>query len=146
MEPRIQKSEKKQNVFYILNWSRLIEADRHEIMRNVPSVSGIFELYYQDIKKQMRLFFVSMAWYGGLRNSIREKTDLEIETDTKRREILEKYKIFFRYSMSDSFGDLKDVLYFFSETYFPDRVLTEDSGRYEGIHVEEVSEDKMISR
>ena len=96
MEPVIKKSVKNKNVFYVLNWSRLIEADRHEIMRSVPSVSGIFELYYKDIKNQMCLFFVSMSWYGGLRNSIREKTDLEIETDKKRREIIEKYDIYFR--------------------------------------------------
>ena len=93
-----------------------MEAERHDIMRNVPAVSGFYELYYQDVKKQLRLFFASIAWYGGLRNAIREKTDLEIETDEKRREIIEKYKIFFRYTASNSFYDLKDVLYFFSET------------------------------
>lgn len=146
MNSVIKKKVKNKNAFYVLNWSKIIEADRHEIMRNVPSVSGIFELYYRDVKKQLRLFFVSISWYGGLRNSIREKTDLEIETDKNRREILEKYKIYFRYSISNSFNDLKDILYFFSETYFPDKVLKGHSGRYDSILVEEVSEDKIISR
>jgi len=146
MEPILQKSVKHNDAFYKLNWSRLAEAERHDIMRIVPSVSGIYELYYQDIKKQLRLFFVSIAWYGGLRNAIREKTDLELEIDKKRREILEKYKCFFRYSVSNSFNDLKDVLFFFSETYFPGRILKDHSDRYENIHVEEVSDDNIISR
>ncbi len=146
MEFILQKSVKNKNVFYILKWSKIAEAERHDIIHHVPSVSGIYELYYQDIKKQLRLFFVSIAWYGGLRNAIREKTDLDIEIDKNRREILEKYKCFFRYSASNSFNDLKDVLFFFTETYFPGRTLKDHSGRYENIHVEEVSEDKIISR
>ncbi|MBN2736968.1 MAG: hypothetical protein JXR70_08315 [Spirochaetales bacterium] len=144
MKALVKKKEKDGSVFYLIQWSSITKADKYDIVRKIPSIPGIYELYYMDEKKKLNLFFFSRAYYGGLRNHIRKTTDAELETDLKRREILQKYDCYYRYSETASFADMSDILYFFSKTYFPDRDF-EHSGRYLDIFVNEVSDDKIVT-
>ncbi len=144
MEPRITKLVDDPDVFYTVYWSRLAKADRYEIVTKVPSMSGIFELYFEDRYKKLNLFHVAKAWYGGLRNWIRKATDPELEEDKERKQLLEKYDCYYRYTMIPSYADMSDVLYFFAATYLPSRHKVVASGRYQNIFVNEVSADKII--
>ena len=123
-----------------------------EVKRYIEDFKGM-NIYYrynlkptnlQDFKKNINLFYFASSWYGGLRNSIRETTDIEIVTDKKRREVLEMYDCYYRYALCNSFGDMQDILYFFSDTYFP-KNDKEHSGRYNNIFVKEDSPDKIVS-
>ena len=66
-----------------MSWSRLRKSDKYEIVKSVPSEAGIYELYYMDEKGKLCLFHVGKSWYGGLRNEIRLRTDVELETDPR---------------------------------------------------------------
>ena len=88
MEAKLAKLVEEPDVYYTVYWSRLQKADRYQIITKVPSVSGIFELYYQDEHKQLNLFHIAKAWYGGLRTGLRKATDPELEDDEIKKEIL----------------------------------------------------------
>lgn len=141
----IQKQTNQDNVYYTIFWSGLKKADKYEIIKSVPSVSGLFELYYMDHKKKLNLFFMAKAWYGGLRNSIRKMTDAELERNPARRQVLQVYDCYYRYTMTNSYQDMSDILYFFSATYFPGKGKTAPSGRYTQIFVQEESPDKIVT-
>ncbi len=145
MEAVIKKETDQNSVFYTVYWSELKKVDKYKIATSVPSVSGIFELYYLDRKKKLNRFFLARAWYGGLRSSLRRRTDTEIENDPARRRVLESYPCYFRYSLSDSYQDMSDILYFFAATYFPGRSFFDPSGRYKNIFVKEISKEKIVT-
>lgn len=143
-EPGVTKIVDGEAAYYTIRWSQLRKTDRHEINRVVPSVSGIYELYYRDATHALRLFHVARAWYGGLRNSIRELTDPELVRNGKHRGFLADHETWYRFAPARSFGDLSDLLFFFAETYFPNERRESPSGRYTDIFVNETSPDKLI--
>ena len=145
METKLLKRQKQQKIYYTIQWSSLIKTDKYEIVKSVPSVTGFYELYYLDKKKTLNLFFMSEAWYGGLRNAIRERTDPEIEKNEARRKILNDFDVYYRYCICSSYPDIKDVVYFFVQTYFPQNTEITGSGRYEEIFVKEISAEKLIN-
>ncbi|UCF96536.1 MAG: hypothetical protein JSV89_15340 [Spirochaetaceae bacterium] len=145
MEARITKLVEISDVYYTVFWSRLQKADRYEIITKVPSVAGIFELYFQDKHKQLNLFHIAKAWYGGLRTALRKATDPELEEDKTKKDILENYDTYYRYTVIPSYADMSDILYFFAATYRPHTHQVVASGRYENIFVNEVSEDKIVT-
>jgi len=137
--------EKEQNVYYNVNWSPLAIADRHEIITKVPSVAGIFEIYWMDESKKLRMFVVGQTNYGGLRSEIRRITDPELcVNDDKAKKILEEKEIWYRYAPTDSAKIMSDVIWFFMSTYFPEKTSVKHSGRYENIFVKESAPDKLI--
>jgi len=145
LEAKVTKLVKVPNVYYTVFWSRLEKADRYKIITKVPSVAGIYELYYQDKYKRLNLLRIAKAWYGGLRNWLRKATDPELEEDKKKKEILENNDCYYRCTVIHSYRDKSDILYFFAATYLPHQHKVVASGRYENIYVNEVSEDKIVT-
>jgi hypothetical protein len=145
MKPVITKQVEDGVAFFTVRWSPLRKAEKYDIVRHVPSMAGFFELYYMDTNKTLHLFYVSRVWIGGLRSRLRKLTDPDLEDDPKRKHILETRDCYYRYSLSESFMDLTDVFFFFSETYYPHTSTAEDSGRYDEIYVKEVSSEKLIT-
>ena len=144
IEPHIAKEVDGTTAYFTIFWSPIRKAEKYDIIMTVPSVSGLFELYYQDEKKKLVLLYVAKAYYGGLQNELRKRTDPELEENAVRKKILEKHDCYYRYVPSHSYKDLSDVLFFFSQTYFPDKGLHEHSGRFSEIFVKEVSKGKLI--
>jgi len=141
----IRGMEKKGDIYYYVDWSPLAIADRYEIISKVPSVAGIFEIYWMDETKKLRMFVVGQTNYGGLRSELRRITDPELcRDDEKARKILEEKEIWYRYAPTDSAKIMADVIWFFMKTYFPEKDLIEHSGRYENIFVKESAPDKLI--
>ena len=143
-EPGIEKKVNGDAVYYLLRWSHLRKADRHEISGGVPSMAGVYEIYYRDERKVLRMLTFARAWYGGLRNSIREATDPELVRDPRRRDILSRYDAYYRYAPVASHGDMTDLLFFFAQTYVPEDSRHPSSGRYEDVFVEEVAPDRIV--
>ncbi len=146
MDAKITKKLLNNEAYYTLIWSPLTQADKYKINRAVPAVSGIFELYRMDDEKHLNLLTCTHAWYGGLRSNIREAIDPMTKTDPDLRQLLEdeEENLYFRYSQSDSFKDMLDVVWFLHSTYFPDDIRVDHSERYKNFFLKEKSPDKVF--
>lgn len=143
--PHLEKLVEAGKVYYTVFWSSLRKAEKYDIVRHVPAMAGIFELYYMDANERIRRMSISRAWYGGLRSKIRHDTDPELVMEKKFRKVLNTYTCYYRYTLTNSMDDMLDVLQFFSKTYVPDQPVPQDSGRYQEIFLEEVSPDKVVT-
>lgn len=145
MNPVIIKNILKGDPHYFLTWSPLTKADKYKINRSVPSVSGIYELYKMDKEKRLNLLSVTHAWYGGLRSNIREAIEPDTKMDPELRRLLNEkdVELYYRYSCSDNFGDILDVVWFLHSTYFPDDIRVESSKRYDNFFVTERAPDNV---
>ncbi|HUX52145.1 MAG TPA: hypothetical protein VMW73_15230 [Spirochaetia bacterium] len=156
-EPLITKRIKDDDAFFTVQWSTLKRAEKFEILASVPSVSGIVELYFEDSNHTLNYIDMYRAWYGGLRNVLRELVDPTIAREAGLRELAKRRVLVYRYSMSNSHADISDVLYFFAnvrkrqpvQTGAPgvprDSSPTEPSGRFRYIYVNEESPDKLVT-
>jgi hypothetical protein len=145
MKCGITAIERKGNVHYLVNWSPLAVADRWDITAKVPLLAGIYELYWMDENKRLRMFLVGQTDHSGLRSEIRRLTDPELcYNDEKTKKILEEKEIWYRYAPTDSSKVMADVVWFFMSTYFPENPPAKHSGRYEKIFMTESAPDKLI--
>lgn len=144
LKPVILKEvDKKLSAYYTLTWTALTRADKYRITTAVPAVAGLYELYYMDTSKRLNLLAVTHAWYGGLRSNLRQAVDPYHTHDLSVRALLEEAPLFYRYSCSDSFGDLLDVVWFLHTGYFPHDVRVDHSQRYKKIFLTEQAPDKI---
>jgi len=143
-QPTIVKKVKEDDAFYELHWTPLTEADRFKIHGQVPSMSGIYELYYQDDSGRLNLLDIDMAYYGGLRNRIREAIDPQLEiVDPERKAILEDYPLYFRFTLCDYLDDMRDTLSVYLDIRFPEWEGEDPSGRYTHVYLKEFSPDRI---
>ena len=144
MVPGITVKEKGENAYYFIQWSQLAIADRWTITSSVPSVAGVYEIYWMDEHKHLRMLSVGNTHYGGLRTELRRLTDSELTLDAKTRQILEDEEIWYRYAPTNSARVMADVVWFFRATYFPENPGVEPSGLYKKIYVKESEPEKLI--
>jgi len=144
MDYGITAKEKGEDVYYYVKWSPLSLAERWTINAKVPSVAGIYEIYWMDDRKHLRMLSVGRTHYGGLRSELRRLTDPELVVDAKVRTILEDEEIWFRYVPSNSAKIMADIVWFFRSTYFPENPGVEHSGRFRKIFIKESEPDKLI--
>jgi len=144
MDYGITVKEKDDSVYYSVQWSPLTLAERWTINSKVPSVAGIYEIYWMDDHNHLRMLAVGDTHFGGLRTELRRLTDPELTLDPKAREILENEEIWFRYAPSNSADIMSDVIWFFRKTYFPEDPGVSHSGRFEKIFLKESEPDKLI--
>ncbi|MDR2047864.1 MAG: hypothetical protein LBP69_00265 [Treponema sp.] len=140
----IQAKEKGKDVHYFIKWSPLAIADRWTINAKVPSVAGIYEIYWMDDHEHLRMLTVGRTHYGGLRTEIRRLTDPELTKDVSAKTTLEDEEIWFRFAPCNSAMMMADVLWFFRKTYFPENPGVEHSGRFERIFMNESAPNKLI--
>jgi hypothetical protein len=144
MDYGITAQEKGEDVYYFINWSPLEIAERWTIGAKVPAVAGIYEIYWMDDHNHLRMLSVGQTHYGGLRSELRRLTDAELATDQAARAILENEEVWYRYSLTNSAAAMSDVVWFFMQTYFPDKPGVSHSGRYRKIFLKESAPDKLI--
>ncbi|MDR2143041.1 MAG: hypothetical protein LBP29_01570 [Treponema sp.] len=140
----VQVREKGKDVHYFIKWSPLAIAERWTINAKVPSVAGIYEIYWMDDHEHLRMLTVGRTHYGGLRTEIRRLTDPELTDDVSAKKILEDEEIWFRFAPCNSAVMMADILWFFRKTYFPDNPGVEHSGRFEKVYMNESAPDKLI--
>ena len=143
MDSGIRKQERGKDVHFSILWSALRKADRWSIAKSVPAVGGVYEIYWMDERKHLRMLTVANANFGGLRSEIRRFTDPELVDDERAAAILAANDIYFRYAATDSASDMADVVWFFRKTYFPENPGVSHSGRYEKIFMTENAPDKI---
>ncbi len=133
------------DAYYTVCWSRIAKVDKYRINGSVPSVAGIYEIYYMDAGKKLNYLSVAKTWYGGLRYALRTRTDPELEKNAARKRILDEHDCYYRYTALSSTLDMDDLLFFFEQVHYPGRSAQPHSGRYVRIHVRELSEDKVVT-
>lgn len=143
MDCGITAQRRGKDVHFSINWSRLRQADRWAIAKSVPATGGVYEIYWMDERKHLRLLTVGHARYGGLRSEIRRLIDPELVEDPSAAAILAEKPIWFRYTQADSAADMADVVWFFRKTYFPENPMVAHSGRYERIYMNENAPDRV---
>jgi hypothetical protein len=143
---RITREEDGKDIYYTVRWSPFAAADKYEIARKVPAIGGIAELYYMDREGKLNLFCVQRSWYGGLRAVLRERCDPVLEKDPYRLSILVKWRdrIYYRWTSTESFADMADVMFFLVETACPG-AGPEASHRYEQIFLKEIDAGKLVT-
>ena len=144
MTPGISLKEKGDEAYYYIKWSPLTIAERWTITNSVPSVAGVYEIYWMDDHKHLRMLSVGNTHYGGLRTEVRRLTDSELTLDAKTRKILEDEEIWYRYAPTDSAKVMADVVWFFRSTYFPENPGVNHSGRFKKIFIKESEPEKLI--
>jgi len=145
MDCGITVTEKAGDVYYYVKWSALAKADRYSIIKKVPSIAGIYEIYWMDEKNRLRMLFVEKTVYGGLRSEIRQITDPELcKNNEKTKKILEEKEIWYRYAPTSSANIMIDVIWFLMQTYFPEVTALEHSKRYNNIYLKESAPDKLM--
>lgn len=142
----ITGSAQGRDVYYTVRWSPFARADKYDIAMKVPAIGGIAEIYYRDEKEKLNLFCIQRSWYGGLRAMLRERCDPVVEKDPWRLSILVKWRdrIYYRWTNSESFSDMADVMFFFTESLIPGGG-TEPSKRFDRIFVEEIDAGKLVT-
>ena len=144
MEPKTLREVDNDQVYYTVCWSRLKKVDKYDIIRTVPAMAGIFELYYKDRQKKLILLYFAWVWYGGLRHTIRAITDPELSlTAPKRRRILEEQECYYRYSLVASQEDMEDIHHFYASQRL--REAPPSSQRFVEIFLKEESPDNLIT-
>ncbi|MDR2101216.1 MAG: hypothetical protein LBP43_01435 [Treponema sp.] len=144
MDYGITLTEKGKDAFYFVRWSPLALADRWTINAKVPAVAGIYEIYWMDDHRHLRMLSVGDTHYGGLRSELRRLTDPGLVEDPGAVKILENEEIWFRYASTNSAAVMADVVWFFRKTYFPENPGVDHSGRYRRIYMNESAPDKLI--
>jgi hypothetical protein len=110
-------------------WSPYILMDRFLIHGIVPSEGGIFQVF-QKKERKLEMIMVERAFYGGLRNRIRELIDpLYMGYNPFRKEIQEG-ECYVRFSLIRLQDDMDDLMYYYTGK--------ESTGRYLDILVDEV--------
>ncbi|MDR2553156.1 MAG: hypothetical protein LBD31_08335 [Treponema sp.] len=140
----ISLKEKGKEAHYSIKWSPLAKADRWTINSKVPSVAGIYEVYWMDPHEHLRMLFVGQTHYGGLRSELRRLTDPELNENPETRKTLEEKEIWFRFAPCNSSASMTDVIWFFRKTYFPEKPGVDHSGRFEKIFMNESTPNKLI--
>jgi hypothetical protein len=140
----VHATEKGKDIHYFIKWSPLAIADRWTINAKVPSVAGIYEIYWMDDHEHLRMLTVGRTHYGGLRTEIRRLTDPELINDASAKKTLEEKEIWFRFAPCNSAMMMADILWFFCKTYFPENPGVEHSGRFEKIFMNESAPNKLI--
>lgn len=144
MEAKVERMIRGNAVYYTIRWSRLKKAEKYAIITTVPSMGGLYELYFRDERKRLVLLQRARAWYGGLRSQLRKAVDPELEEDQRKRRIIEEYDLYYRYTLLESHADMTDIIYFFDRTRNPRGSRHRHSGRFETIFVKELTDDKII--
>jgi hypothetical protein len=144
MDYGITAQERGKDVHYFVSWSPLSLAERWAINAKVPALAGIYEIYWMDDHKHLRMLSVGNTHYGGLRSELRRLTDPELVEDKGAAKILENEEIWFRYAPTNSAAVMDDVVWFFRKTYFPENPGVSHSGRYQRIFMNESAPDKLI--
>lgn len=97
----INCEEMDSELHFTIRWSPWGLMDKWVIIRRVPSEAGLFQIW---VKKQSGLVLAASEWayFGGLRNTLREIIDEMAPSGERLRAIIRNENAWFRFSTSSS--------------------------------------------
>jgi hypothetical protein len=105
----VSKQVHREIAYYDLDWSPLLPVDRQAINGSVPSLAGVWELYWLEKSRVPRLLKMGRAWYGGLRNEIRMEADASQLQNREIAEYLTSGDSYYRYCICEKAMDLNEL-------------------------------------
>lgn len=118
----IRRANYKEVVRYTVNWSPYIRMDRFVVRSMIPSEGGVYQVYYRK-NRLLNLITTNMAYFGGLRNSIRELIDPLSPVILPYKDFIAENQCYCRFSESPSLNDLQNVLHYFTGSEAAETVL-----------------------
>lgn len=143
--PIITKRVHRDIAYFSINWSPLEGISRRRINAAVPSMPGIWELYYLENSRIPRLLKMGAAWRGGLRHKLRFESDPEQPANSVHRGLLEGGDCYYRYTICEIRDDLIDAYTVIASIRGWDIGEIEQTGRHLEIRIRE-PEEMMIRR
>jgi hypothetical protein len=138
--PTITKRERRETAYISIAWSPLEAVSKYRINAAVPSMPGIWELYYLEHSRIPRLLKMGAAWRGGLRHKLRSAADPEAPANAQIRERLESGDCYYRYTICEIRGDLIDAYVVLASIRGVDTGEIEATGRYREVRIQEPEE------
>lgn len=136
----IRKRERNGTAYFSINWSPLVPVSRFDIIGSVPSMAGIWEVYWLQDSRVPRILRIGRAWHGGLRHSLREHTDPSLPMGAPLREYLESGDCYYRYVVVESHADLNDIYSVLITHRRVDQTPVPTTGRYREVRIHEPDE------
>ncbi|MFP4153140.1 MAG: hypothetical protein ACLFSV_09880 [Alkalispirochaeta sp.] len=138
--PTITKRERRDIAYLSIGWSPLEPVSRYRINAAVPSMPGIWELYFLERSRIPRLLKMGAAWRGGLRHRLRSEADPEAPANATIRELLESGDCYYRYTICEVRGDLIDAYVVLASIRGVETPTVEETGRYREVRIREPEE------
>lgn len=136
----VRKRERNDTVYFSITWSSLLPVSRFDIIGSVPSMAGIWEIYWLQDSRVPRILRIGRAWHGGLRHSLREHTDPSLPMGAPLREYLESGDCYYRYVVVESHADLNDIYSVLITHRRVDQTPVPTTGRYREVRIREPDE------
>jgi hypothetical protein len=135
--PRLEKRLRGRRAYYTIYWSKLKRAEKYSISREVPSMAGLYELFFRDADGSLKMFHYAIVWLGGLRSAIRYATDPSLVLgDDALRHVVASRECWYRYLVCPIRPDMEDLIHFFSRSDGLGKPAA-SSGRYDDILLKE---------
>lgn len=107
--PQVSKLIHRERAFYTIEWAALEPVSRHSINAGVPSLPGVWEIYWLENARIPHLLKMGRAWYGGLRNVLRIEADGSALQNRDMQKELEGGDAYYRYTVCTIAPDLEEV-------------------------------------
>ena len=108
-ESSVSKDIHQNIAYYTITWSALFPNSRESIAGAVPSLPGIWELYWLEKSISPRILKMGRAWYGGLRSELRVEADGGERRNRHIREYLNSGDCYYRYTICEVASDLEEI-------------------------------------
>jgi len=138
--PTITSRERREIAYLSIGWSPLEPVSKYRINAAVPSMPGIWELYYLEHSRVPRLLKMGAAWRGGLRHKLRSEADPEAPANVQIRERLESGDCYYRYTICEIRDDLIDAYVVLASIRGVATGGVEGTGRYREVRIREPEE------
>ncbi len=142
----VKKRERRDRAYFTVGWSPLYPVSRYEIIASVPSMPGIWEIYWLEKSRKPRILKLGAAWHGGLRHSIREQTDPTLPAGMPLRAYLESGDCYYRFTIVESRLDLADLYSVVLSRRPVQQAAAKPTGRYREVRFSEPDEVVVYRR
>ena len=109
LKPAISKQIHRNIAYYRVGWSPLYPSIKESINNTVPSLPGLWELYWLEKSFTPRILKMGRAWYGGLRSELRVEADGEEHRNRNIKEYLTSGDCYYRYVVCEIAADLEEL-------------------------------------
>lgn len=114
LEYKIIRSERRKVIYYDMHWSPYFRLEKHNVIRKIPSEGGIYQIFKPDVRRNLDLKVTAIAYYGGLRNTLRELLDPISPTQYPYKKMVADESCYVRFLVSSSMNDLEAVSKFYN--------------------------------
>lgn len=130
------------DVYYSIEWSRVIEYDKYSATRIIPELSGIVRLMHKKNNRYTDILLYA-CWRDGCRVGLKKLMDELIDQHNDIREKLMEDDVYYCFTVIDtSPKDMQDIMYWLIKEYKPalnDVKNFDDSKRYRNINIKETN-------